>query len=114
MNEMHTQPVKQLRRTRQGRIVAGVCSGVGEYVGIDPNILRVALAVATFFGGLGVGVYAVAWLLVPEQDKPTSILQDLIDKQRQQRDARRGTPGAWQPLDTDWEPPASPSYSAPS
>ncbi|MEU7939495.1 PspC domain-containing protein [Microbispora bryophytorum] len=83
MNEMNTNgSVKQLRRTRNGRIVAGVCSGVSEYTGIDANILRLGLAVASFFGGLGVGVYAVAWLLLPEEGKNTSIVQDLIDKNK--------------------------------
>lgn len=79
---MNGQPAKQLRRTRDGRIVAGVCSGVGEYFGIDPNILRVVLAVMSFFGGLGIGIYAVAWLLVPEEGRATSIVQDLINKQQ--------------------------------
>lgn len=81
MTQMNAQPVKQLRRTKDGRIIAGVCSGIGEYFGVDPNILRIALAVMSFFGGLGIGIYAVAWLLVPEEGKTTSILQDLIGKQ---------------------------------
>lgn len=83
MNEIQPSGhVKQLRRTRNGRIVAGVCSGVGQYIGIDANILRIVLAVATFFGGLGIGVYAVAWLLIPSEEKDASIVQDLIDKNK--------------------------------
>lgn len=74
--------VKRLRRTKNGRIIAGVCSGVGEYIGVDANILRIALAVASFFGGLGIGIYAVAWLLIPEEDRHTSIVQDLVDKNK--------------------------------
>lgn len=75
--------VKQLRRTHRGRIFAGVCSGLGAYLGIDANIIRVSLVISSFFGGLGVGVYAVCWLLIPDENKENSILQDLIDKQRQ-------------------------------
>ncbi|TKK89492.1 PspC domain-containing protein [Herbidospora galbida] len=83
MNEIQPSGhVKQLRRTRNGRIVAGVCSGVGQYVGVDPNILRIVLAVASFFGGLGIGVYAVAWLLIPSEEKNASIVQDLIEKNK--------------------------------
>ncbi|WP_459805133.1 PspC domain-containing protein [Herbidospora sp. RD11066] len=83
MNEIQPSGhVKQLRRTRNGRIVAGVCSGVGQYIGIDANILRIVLAVASFFGGLGIGVYAVAWLLIPSEEKDASIVQDLIDKNK--------------------------------
>lgn len=80
MNEFNS---KQLRRTRKGRIIAGVCSGVGEYVGIDANLIRIGLAVLTLFGGLGVGVYAIGWLLMPEEGKDSSIVQDLVEKQQQ-------------------------------
>ncbi|HEY9524822.1 MAG TPA: PspC domain-containing protein, partial [Thermopolyspora sp.] len=89
MNESNAQH-RQLKRTKNGRIIAGVCSGVGEYTGVDPNILRVGLAIASFFGGLGFGIYAVAWLLIPEEDRQTSIVQDLINKQRQ-----RSGPWEW-------------------
>ncbi|GGO16126.1 hypothetical protein GCM10010116_32510 [Microbispora rosea subsp. aerata] len=93
---MHTNgSVKQLRRTRNGRIIAGVCSGISEYTGIDANILRLGLAVASFFGGLGIGVYAVAWLLLPEEGKRTSILQDLIDKNKDGR--------VWQDAKAKWD-----------
>ncbi|WP_433221401.1 PspC domain-containing protein [Microtetraspora malaysiensis] len=96
MNETHTNSsVRQLRRTRDGRVVAGVCSGVGRYIGVDANILRVALAVATFFGGLGVGIYAVAWLLIPEEGKDTSIVQDLVNKNKDGH--------VWQDAKTRWD-----------
>jgi phage shock protein PspC (stress-responsive transcriptional regulator) len=96
MNEMNTNgSVKQLRRTRNGKVIAGVCSGVGEYIGVDPNILRVVLAVATFFGGLGIGVYAVAWILVPEEGREGSIAQDLINKNKDGR--------VWQDAKVKWD-----------
>ncbi|WP_239095520.1 PspC domain-containing protein [Planotetraspora silvatica] len=96
MNEMNTNgSVKQLRRTRNGKVIAGVCSGVGEYIGVDPNILRVVLAVATFFGGLGIGVYAVAWILVPEEGREGSIAQDLINKNKDGR--------VWQDAKSGWD-----------
>ncbi|MFI7424113.1 PspC domain-containing protein [Nonomuraea sp. NPDC049684] len=83
MNEYSEHNVKKLRRTNKGRVVAGVCSGIGEYVGIDANLIRVALAIATLFGGVGVGVYAIGWLLLPDEERDTSIVQDLISKQQQ-------------------------------
>ncbi|ETK35572.1 PspC domain-containing protein [Microbispora sp. ATCC PTA-5024] len=96
MNEMNTNGSgKQLQRTRNGRIIAGVCSGVGEYIGVDPNILRLALAVASFFGGLGIGVYAVAWLLLPEEGRHGSIVQDLIDKNKDGH--------VWQDVKSKWD-----------
>jgi phage shock protein PspC (stress-responsive transcriptional regulator) len=106
MNEMPSNgPVKQLRRTRNGRIIAGVCSGTGEYIGVDANILRLVLAVATFFGGLGIGIYAVAWLLIPEQDRNNSIVQDLIDKNKDGhvwQDAK----SKWDDVQSNWSRPS--------
>ncbi|MFG1945755.1 PspC domain-containing protein [Nonomuraea sp. NPDC048826] len=81
MSEYHSS--KQLRRTHKGRMLGGVCSGVGEFVGIDPNIIRIGLAIVTLFGGLGIGVYAIGWLLIPEEGKESSIVQDLMAKQQQ-------------------------------
>ncbi|MFB9249970.1 PspC domain-containing protein [Sphaerisporangium melleum] len=99
MNEMnlHGHPTKELRRTRQGRIIAGVCSGAAEFIGVDANILRLALAVATFFGGLGVGIYAVAWLLIPQEGKSGSIVQDLINKQK------NDSGSAWHQVSSHWQ-----------
>ncbi|GAA3442638.1 PspC domain-containing protein [Planomonospora venezuelensis] len=82
MNENDFSGVKQLRRTRNGRIVAGVASGLGRYIGVDPNIIRAALAVASFFGGFGVAVYAIGWLLLPDEDSDRSIVQDLLEKNK--------------------------------
>lgn len=74
---------KTLTRTHEGRIIAGVCSGTGVYLGIDPNIIRVILAISLLFGGAGVFAYGIGWLLIPEEGHETSILQDLLRKQQQ-------------------------------
>jgi signal transduction histidine kinase len=56
-----------LRRDVEHGIVAGVCSGISNRLGIDPILLRVVLAAMTLAGGTGVIVYLLAWALVPEQ-----------------------------------------------
>ncbi|GGO60682.1 PspC domain-containing protein [Nonomuraea cavernae] len=91
---MNEQNIKHLRRTHNGRIIAGVCSGIGDYVGIDANLIRIGLAIATLFGGVGIGVYAIAWLLLPEEGKDTSIVQDLISKQ-QAKSTWQGSTDTW-------------------
>jgi phage shock protein PspC (stress-responsive transcriptional regulator) len=59
---------KQLTRSRSNRMIAGVCAGLGEYLGIDPTIVRllVILAFFTGFGGIAL-VYLVMALVIPEQ-----------------------------------------------
>ncbi len=124
MSENNFSGVKQLRRTRDGRIIAGVASGLGRYVGIDPNIIRAALAVATFFGGLGVGIYVIGWLLLPEEGKSSSILQDLVANNKDNPvwlDAKAKAEQGWAKAEQSWArhtdqrgPQDSARYSAPS
>ena len=73
-----------LVRPRDGRIIAGVCAGVADYLGMDVTIVRLVLAVLTIFtAGTGVLAYAAAWALIPEEGHSTSIAEDLIGKNRQ-------------------------------
>jgi phage shock protein PspC (stress-responsive transcriptional regulator) len=59
---------KQLTRSTSNRMIAGVCAGLGEYLGIDPTIVRllVILAFFTGFGGIAL-VYLIMALVIPEQ-----------------------------------------------
>ena len=74
---------KMLVRTRDGRIVAGVCSGLGQYFHIDANVIRVILAVITVFtGGFGALAYLAAWVVIPEEGEKSSIAENLVNKNR--------------------------------
>lgn len=73
---------KQLIRPFQGRMVAGVCAGLGDYFGVDPNIVRLVFAALSIFGGAGVLMYLVAWLLVPEEGEQKSIADNYLSKKR--------------------------------
>src|SRR6478672_11838701 len=57
----------RLRRSVTDRHVAGVAGGIARHLDVDPIIIRVALVVATFFGGAGLLLYVAAWILVPEE-----------------------------------------------
>ena len=56
---------KKLYRIEEGKILAGVCNGLGEYFGIDPNVVRLAWAVFCCFAGAGVAVYIIAAIILP-------------------------------------------------
>lgn len=73
---------KRIYRTREGRIVAGVCSGLARYFGIDATLVRLAFGVLTIFGGMGVLAYLIAWLIVPEEGEEASIVESLVSKTR--------------------------------
>ncbi len=64
-----TDKVRKLRRSRDDRMVAGVCGGVAELLGVDAALLRILLVAATLFGfGTGALLYLAGWVLVPEKD----------------------------------------------
>jgi len=83
MTEPNINPSKRLYRTRAGRVVAGVCSGIAGYFGIDPTLVRLAFAVFTIFGGAGILIYLIAWIVIPEEGGDgSSIAESFVSKRR--------------------------------
>lgn len=68
-----------LRRSVTDRKVAGVAGGLGRYVNVDPLIFRVVLVTLAVFGGSGLLLYAVGWLLVPEEGDNESEVSRLVN-----------------------------------
>lgn len=66
------QPPRRLARDPRGRLLAGVATGVGAYLGIDPVLVRLAFILLAFAGGLGILLYLVAWLVLPEDQAGAS------------------------------------------
>lgn len=67
MSEEETQP-RRYTRSRTNRVFAGVCGGLGEYLDLDPTLVRVAWVIVTIMSvGLGLAAYVLLWLLAPEE-----------------------------------------------
>lgn len=58
-----------LRRSREDRVIAGVCGGLGRYLGVDPVLLRIAFVVLTVTGGSGLLLYLLAMVVIPDQQE---------------------------------------------
>ncbi len=57
-----------LRRSRNDRMLAGVCGGLGRFFGISPAWFRLAFLIAFIPGGVpGILVYLLMWLIVPTE-----------------------------------------------
>ena len=58
--------MKKLYRSRVQRVLGGVCGGLGDYLGVDPTLIRLAWAL---FGLMGAGIlfYVLAWIIIPEE-----------------------------------------------
>ena len=62
---------KKLYRNTNNKLIAGVCSGLAEYINIDPTIVRLIWALIAL-SGAGVVAYLVAAIIIPE--KPNNII----------------------------------------
>jgi phage shock protein C len=59
------QKVKKLYRSAKGKILGGVCGGIGEYLNVDPTIIRI-IWLLFGFSGFGILAYLIAWLIIPK------------------------------------------------
>ncbi len=65
---------KKLYRNRTDKMIAGVCGGLGKYLGIDPTLIRLAFVLLLLFGvGSGLLVYLLMLLIVPEEPQIADI-----------------------------------------
>ncbi|WP_436773339.1 PspC domain-containing protein [Yinghuangia sp. YIM S09857] len=68
-----------LHRPLHDRVVSGVCGGLGRHFGVDPVIFRVVFAVLALFGGLGVLLYGLGWLLMPADGQHAPLARDVLN-----------------------------------
>jgi phage shock protein C len=58
---------KRLYRSRDDRMIAGVCGGIANYFGVDPTIIRLVFVVFALGIGSGVLAYIILAIIVPEE-----------------------------------------------
>ncbi len=59
------QSMKKLYRSRKDSKIAGVCGGIADYFNVDSTIIRLLAVLTALFGGGGLVIYIVAWLIIP-------------------------------------------------
>ncbi len=64
------EQVRRLTRDPENGVVAGVCAGLGEYLGADAVLVRLGFALGALLNGLGLVVYVLCWILIPRRDLP--------------------------------------------
>jgi phage shock protein PspC (stress-responsive transcriptional regulator) len=79
---------RRLRRRVADRVIGGVAGGLGDYFNVDPLLVRIGFAGLMIFGGAGLVLYVVAWLLVPAGGRDDSLLDQAIHR----------IPGRWSRL----------------
>lgn len=64
---------RKLYRSRSDRAIAGVCSGLADYLRVDPLVIRLLTLFLIIFGGLSIWAYLILWLVVPEEPQTFNI-----------------------------------------
>ena len=60
---------RKLYRSQSQRMIAGVCGGLAEYFNVDATLMRVLFLLLAVFGGSGIVIYIVMWIIVPDARK---------------------------------------------
>jgi phage shock protein C len=55
---------KHLYRSKNNKMIAGICGGIAEYINTDPTIVRIILVLLAFTG-LPLIVYPILWIIIP-------------------------------------------------
>lgn len=63
---------QKLTRSRSDRVIAGVCGGLGAYLKLDVTLLRIFFVVLFLMSGIGVLLYLLLWIVIPNQDETAS------------------------------------------
>ena len=56
---------RRLMRNSEGAVLAGVAAGFADYFGVDPTLIRLGFVLLAVFGGSGLVLYVVSWVLMP-------------------------------------------------
>ncbi len=59
--------MKRLYRSRDDRVIFGVCGGFGKYFNMDPVVFRVIMILLVFGFGTGILFYLIAFLIIPPE-----------------------------------------------
>lgn len=59
--------MKKLYRSRNNKVLGGVCMGLARYFDVDVTLIRLIWVLAVLFGGTGLLAYIIAWIIIPEE-----------------------------------------------
>ena len=69
---------RELRRSTDDKMLAGVAGGIARYLDVDVTLVRVIIAALALLNGLGLALYIAAWLLIPAEGEDRSLAASWI------------------------------------
>ena len=74
----------KLYRSRTKRVIGGVAAGLAEYIKIDPILARIIFVVLVIIHGLGILLYIILWIVIPEE--PLELAHTADEKKEEKPD----------------------------
>ncbi len=65
---------RKLYKNPAKKKIAGVCQGFAEYFDIDPTIVRVIWFIISWFYGIGIGIYILLWIILPDKEEAIGVI----------------------------------------
>jgi signal transduction histidine kinase len=84
-----------LARRRDERVIGGVCAGVARWMGVEPIVVRLAACVLVLANGIGLLLYIVAWVVLPDEDEAAARAQTQARPQAPAQTQAHAPPGAF-------------------
>lgn len=82
--------MKRLYRSKDQRIVGGVCGGLAAYFGLDVFLVRLLWVLLSCLAGTGIFLYLVLWAIIPSEEKAWQ-MDEVIDLENPEDIAKRRT-----------------------
>lgn len=60
---------KRLYKVENNKKICGVCGGIGEYLNVDPTVIRLLWVIAFFFFGTGLLIYIICAFIMPNKNE---------------------------------------------
>lgn len=84
--------MKRLYRDKDNEMIAGVCSGIAEYLDVDPTVIRLVFVLFALMGGGGLWIYLVLWIIMPEEPVTLPEVVEILEKPKETAKAAEETP----------------------
>lgn len=70
----------RLTRSESDKIIAGVCGGLAAYLDLDPVLVRLAFVVLLFASGIGLPIYIILWIIMPNSETQDASNSEIMQK----------------------------------
>lgn len=71
---------KRLYRSEKDRMIGGVAGGIAEYFDVDSVVIRIIFVLVSIYGGSGVMIYMILWLIIPTESSNKSSTEENVEK----------------------------------